>query len=150
MSTDIQNNRSQFYGWARIHKNSYSPTWSNSGRSSFEIYLNRGVLMGSASGLNYDFRNGTDFQIWDGYWWISHNPDGTMPAVTFDAYANYDQLGATEVHQQLDTAPRIPRGPRVFYGGQWRNTIAYVYWGNQWRIGIPYVYWGNQWRIGGG
>lgn len=144
---DIPGNRSEFFGWAKIHKNSSSPTYSNNPGSSWSIY-SRGAPLAGASGLRFDFRNGTDFPLWEGYWWITHNPDGSFPGGALDVYANYDLLGATEVHQPID-APRIPRGPRVMSGGVWHHSIAYVYNGGVWRIAIPYVYNGGVWRLGG-
>jgi hypothetical protein len=144
----IPDNASYFYAWARIHKDAYSPTFSNDPVSGWEVVGPNGQL-GAASNLTFDFRNGTDFYIWSGYFWVVHNPDGTFPGGSVNAYANYAILGYTAVGQALPEPPRIPRGPRVNAGGTWRNTIAYVNAGGTWRIAIPYVNSGGNWRIGG-
>lgn len=147
---DIAGNRSLFAWQLWIDKLSYSPTWSNSGNSSWNATI-QGASVGSAGGLNFDFRNGNNFLIGQGSNWFNHNPDGSFPngAAAFAGYANYDLLGYTEVHFNV-SVPRIPRGPRVLYGGVWRNTVPYVMYGGVWRVAIPYVKYGGVWRIGGG
>lgn len=147
-SYDVAANRSTFYGWARIHKDAYSPTYSNNPSSSWHLTIN-GATIARADGLAFDFRNGTDFQLWAGYFTIQHNPDGLLPGSSLACFANYALLGYTEVWQS-QYAPRIPRGPRVNVDGVWRNTVAYVHKGDGWQIAIPYVHNGSGWQIGGG
>ena len=41
-------------------------------------------------------------------------------------------------------------GPRVHYGGQFHNTIAYVHYGGEWHLAVPYVHYNGEWRVAGG
>lgn len=91
-------------------------------------------------------------QLGGGTVWLKHGADGTLN-VSGSAGASGIPLGSVTVESvgsdNLD-APRIPRGPRLLWGGSWRNTVAYVRWGGSWHIAIPYVRWGGSWHIGGG
>lgn len=44
----------------------------------------------------------------------------------------------------------IYAGPRVRYGGVYRNTVSYVRQGGVWKVAIPYVRQGGVWKIAGG
>lgn len=81
---------------------------------------------------------------------FSHNPDGTFPVFNVAHNIWWQYLGiqvGTSINYEV---ARIPRGPRVRYNNQWRNTVAYVNQGGTWKIAVPYVNQSGTWRIGGG
>lgn len=141
---NIAANTSRVSFWLGIKKNSYSPSWSNEAS-----YFQRSVAGQFNDGyFTYDFRNSDELMLDGGYITVAHNDDGTG-SLGFSGGADVAVFGVANVAGSL-TLPRIPRGPRVRYGGQWRNTVAYVRSGGSWRIAIPYVRSGGSWRIGGG
>lgn len=38
-------------------------------------------------------------------------------------------------------------GPRIWYGGVWRDTVCYVKYGGVWRVAIPYIKRNGVWKI---
>lgn len=81
---------------------------------------------------------------------VPHNADGTK-VLTFSAGWSepHNLIGNGSLSNGL-TLARIPRGPRVKQGGQYKNTVAYVKQGGQYKIAIPYVKNAGQYKIGGG
>jgi hypothetical protein len=150
VSQDIVNNRSLCgaqviaeeigSGWAGW---SYDPVqfWSGS--------LTPGHSFGGA--WTYDYTPGGLQAVYlvNSTYYINHNADGTGSAV-LSAYIDTDNSpGAVSLGVSL-TLPRIPRGPRIKQGGQYKNSIAYVKQGGQYKIAIPYVKSGGLYKIGGG
>ena len=85
---------------------------------------------------------------------VGHNSDGTQSVGFSGDFRSQAQTQSWHV-PQLNLSgsivmSRIPRGPRVKHGGQWRNTVAYVKHGGQWKTAIPHIKHGGQWKIGGG
>jgi hypothetical protein len=110
VQSDIANNRS-LVGWQLvIDKRSYSPT--HSGGIAHSWMTLSGVYVWNYGGSGFDFRNGSNFLIASGQFWVPHNADGTG-AVLVAAAANYDILGATSISGYWVGLPTIPRASNI-------------------------------------
>lgn len=126
VQSDIANNRS-LVGWQLvIDKRSYSPTYS-SGIAHSWLTLD-GNYAWNYGGSGFDFRNGNNFLISSGTFWVQHQADGTG-AVLVQAAANYAILGATSVGPYWVGLPTIPRASNIqFVSPDMHNGIPGVPW----------------------
>lgn len=151
---DIANNRTYLTIWERIYVAAYNGAggpWKASPASSASVTSVMGTHIGFSGG--YDLRSSVQSSQSLGSWagWVNHNADGTMALGISYAFSGN---GGTPLGNGSGsftiTFPRIPRGPRVKFGGVWRNTVLYVKHLGVWKIAVLYVKHLGTWKIGGG
>ena len=111
-----------------------------------------GIPGGTYSGnWHYDFRpsGNQSYTLLNSVRTVTHNADGTM-SISGTAAIQGDILGNITGLTVNLVLPRIPRGPKLKYEGEYKNTVAYIKTAGEYKIAIPYLKSDGQYKIGGG